>query len=647
MSRLTTVARDLRALGSSAPLRAAYEASKRSGFHAVLFREQPESKIRSVPIGLGAVIAETEAARRRCLDDATAVLSEGTRVFGCRVATGVHESWNSDPQTGDEWPEHEAWWRIDIRSADRMADVKWVWEAARHRDLVVLARAAALDPGGRWLSKLEAMLRAWLLQCRPERGVNWYSSLELALRAISWAQVLELVGEDLAPDVRSGMDGQLLASARHIVRDLPYTASSMRNNHLLGDGLGLMVIGRLFPDHPSSRRWRRLGDAVFLRQLDRHMHPDGAMIEDSLSYHRFVLEMLIVRSLLGGGGPKVQTALMRAGDHLERLGALDGPVPQFGDWDEGRVLADSSPPGSVAGSAWAALALSGRSVPAVMWCKHDELAWYVAPTASDVAAARETHEDGGVVAGPFHVLRHGLWRAWVKTGSSPSHQHADIGSVWPMFDGRWLLRDPGTGTYNGPIAVRNGFRGSSAHPVWCPEGDDQLVPHRAFRWMRQVQPLSVAHLTSDRSIVLSVHDAFVKSYGARVARLVDLDAHGFVVVDFIERSGGVPWRMTLPLGDDARPLVGLPTRTISGVNEPFRGWHSDTYGQWTPSPWVIAESVDTVHVWGATDQEVSTDRNAARVGHWTYSVDWSTPHRVSVRVGASMGGEILLEVADG
>ena len=40
---------------------------------------------------------------------------------------------------------------------------------------------------------LVRLLRSWCDQSPPERGVNWYSSLELALRAITWCQVLRLV----------------------------------------------------------------------------------------------------------------------------------------------------------------------------------------------------------------------------------------------------------------------------------------------------------------------------------------------------------------------------------------------------------------------------------------------------------------------
>ena len=149
--------------------------------------------------------------------------------------------------------------------------------------------------------------------------------------------------------------------------------------------------------------------------------------------------------------------------HLRRLGAFDGEVPQYGDWDEGRVLADSQLAGSVAGSAWAALALSGYTVPDSAFDAFDEVAWYVAKEATrfKVLDAVPAYRQ----AGHFHVFSDGDLHVWVKTSTTASHQHADIGSVWVRRGQEWIVRDPGTGTYNGPLNVRNGFR--TLKPIRC------------------------------------------------------------------------------------------------------------------------------------------------------------------------------------
>lgn len=462
---------------------------------------------------------------------------------------------------------------------------------------MVLARAAVLDPDGPWMVRLTEMLERWVTECRPERGVHWYSSLELALRAVAWAQVVALVGDWIADSLRRQLDHQLMASARHILVELPYTVSSMKNNHLLGDGLGLVVLGMMFPE--QGGRWRRTGDRLMLSQLRRHMRPDGSMIEDSLSYHRFVLEMLVVRHLLGGAPVEIDQALEGAGLHLVRLGVLEGPVPQFGDWDEGRVLADSADAGSTAGSAWAALALSGYNVAAGRFDEHDELAWYVTPRGQGRELPRP--EDDWVRAGDFVKVDAGDRRVWFKTGSGLSHQHADVSSVWISELGKWQLQDPGTGTYNGPLHIRNGFRTSAAHPVWVPAGEDQLQPHRAFRWLRSVSAAgSGAARISDSTVFLCVHNAFAVTHG-RVARVILVAATGVTVVDTIERLGG-SWTMTLPLADAAvqDEFFGLGEITAHvGEESPWRGWHSPTYGSWEESTWLeAAGAFDKTKRWG-------------------------------------------------
>lgn len=603
MPSLSGVIKDVRALGASAPLRAVYEASKRTNGHKHLFRPVAGGYT-SRPLDLGHHVPDSAAARERCLDDARLIVEEGTRVFGRRVPTGSSASWAMDPLTERCWPEETPWWQIDIRTDQRLSDVKFTWESARHRDLVVLARASVLEPDGPWLAHLESMLVRWCRECRPEQGVNWYSSLELALRAIAWSQVLRLVGERLHGGLRAELDDQLVASARHIMVELPYTMTSMKNNHLLGDGLGLVVLGKMFPDHPGAGRWRSMGDRLMLKQLGRHMLPDGSMIEDSLSYHRFVLEMFIVRVLVGDAPDSVARAMSTAAEHLATLGVLDGDVPQYGDWDEGRVLADSAPPGDVAGAALLARHLAGRSTPASAWEDYDELAWYAA--ASSTAEPESTRPDGLWTSGHFSGARRGPWAVWLKRSLTPSHQHADLTSVWIQHDGSWVTRDPGTGTYNGPLHVRDGFRTSAAHPVWRPDGGDLLEPHRAFRWQRSTVPTGSAAVEVPSGTILAVwHEGFSEG---RCLRLVLVEDSGVTVIDRLP-EGARGWVMTVPEGDAGNRLVLAGSTSTTGQKAPFAGWMSETYGRWTPSPWRQARADAGWFAWGAGETRTMSEEH--------------------------------------
>lgn len=611
MPTLGSILKDVRALGTSAPLRAVYEVSKRTDGHSLLFRPVAGGHV-SRPLPFGHHLPQTEASRQRCLEDAQLILGEGTRVFGRRVATGSTASWAMDPLTERCWPETTPWWQIDIRSDARLSDVKFVWESARHRDLVILARAATLEPDGPWLPHLEAMLIRWCRECQPEQGVNWYSSLELALRAIAWNQVLQLVGDRLHGGLRAELDDQLVASARHIMVELPYTVSSMKNNHLLGDGLGLVVLGTMFPSHPGATRWRTIGDRLMLKQLQRHMMPDGSMIEDSLSYHRFVLEMFIVRVLVGDAPREVRQAMKSAARHLVRLGVLDGAVPQYGDWDEGRVLSDSAPAGDVAGAALLGLHLSGEQVPSDAWDRYDELAWYADPTSGELGDVAVEHPAGAVwESGHFSGVAKGPWRVWLKRNLTQSHQHADLTSVWISHEDTWVVQDPGTGTYNGPLEVRDGFRTSAAHPVWRPAGGDLLGPHRAFRWERATVPCGSGRgAFDDIAVLVSWHEAFDEG---RTLRVVLVGDGGVTVLDRLP-DGARGWTLSVPHGPASDQLAGLG-EAVEGEGSPFAGWLSDTYGEWHPSPWSMASGDAGWHVWGvgsmAAVEALDSDRLAA------------------------------------
>ena len=658
MTSLQSVYSDIHALGSSVPIRAAYEVSKRSGLHSVLFgTNRAVRKMRSTTLQIGNLAPNTTEARDRALEDAKLVLADGLRVFGRRVNNGISAQWSHDPDGDKDWPASTPWWKIDIRTEQRLGDVKYVWEAARHRDLVILARATRLEPNGPWAAALDSLLLSWCEQNRPERSVNWYSSLELSLRAIAWGQVLALAGDRLSSTTRALMDEQLIASAHHLMIELPYTFSSMKNNHMLGDALGLIVLARMFPQHRRAQRWARFGERFFAAQLSRHMHPDGSMIEDSLSYHRFVLEMLIVRTLIGDAPDEVPMALRGASHHLTAIGVFDGEVPQYGDWDEGRVLASSGNPLDVAGSAMLGLALAGEAVPEELIDKCDELAWYAPPSAvkrHESAAPFVPH--AVAVSGGIAYAQRGPWRVWFKVGAGKSHGHADLTSVWVEHAGRWLIADPGTGTYNGPLSVRSAFRTSGAHPVLRVDGHDQLGPHRAFRWVHSARGyLAPPVEVGDATVLFGWHDAYERlEPGVRVGRAVLLTDSYVAVVEFVPDPDKRQLQLTIPLGGGVKVrnaqliagdvAVGLfgcnEAQPVEGVSEPFRGWTSATYGSWEPATWLVCSPAD---VWGLGVQPTVRlrDSNGTAVDSLQLRVRW-TPTAAELEVFNARDGKLTV-----
>lgn len=641
MALIAKVRADLSNVGPIAVVRVLYELSKRFGGHDLVFRGLRSTSISRARRGEEAVTLEAIHLARRnfcATNPDSGAYPPEPRIFAKLIDFRTASDWHSTLESDQRWPK-QYWWKIDIRSSDRIADVKWTWELSRHSYLVGLARSAASGDFVA-LRMLEERLSTWLDENPPELGVHWYSNLEIALRAVAWAQILVLVGHQLDAELRDKVAATLRHGGRHMLAELPYTVSSMRNNHLLGDALGMLVIGGMFAMTREGRALRRVGNRIFNGQLRRQVLADGSMIEDSISYHRFVLEMLAVRLLLSSPEEKIRAALERAAQFMFRLGVAEGKVPQYGDWDEGRVLAIAENRCDLLGSARVALALAGTGAPAE-WCDaHEEVAWY-APLGEPVTAAR-AERDGHDVGGGIARAQRGLFTAWLKAGSQRSHGHADLCSTPVLFDCEWLVGDPGTGTYNGPIEQRNYFRCSIAHNVLRVGGLDQLEPHRAFRWQHAARGvIGSPFQVGDSTLMWGAHDAYRRLDPARrAARAVFVSEQLVVVADWVD-GPKTSYAMSFPLhpsvewcDDDLvlatgrRVRLELPSEPSrrAGQAAPYDGWWSRTYGHAEPATRLeITGTTECPVVWALRAQstvDVAAEGNRLLIGVDTFEVQW-------------------------
>jgi hypothetical protein len=633
--------RDLQTLGLGGLIRAPYEASKRLGGHRAVFanlaaRPTPREVVSTVPTPSAIPAGALERSRR----EADKVIQGRLWFFGTQLSVGQPPDWHSVLHNEEHWP-LTPWWEIDIRSDRRAGDVKWTWELARHRHLVILARAVHADPHEvKWRVALEDQIHSWSRANPLEKGVHWYSNLELSLRALAWLQVLALAGRQLTTDVRRSMAKILYHTGRHLVTELPYTVSSMRNNHLVGDALGLLAIGASFPESRAAHAWSRYARWLFDRQVNVQIKPDGSTVEDSVSYQRFVLEMLGMRACIEPAA-RSRDQLVAAAQMLSRIGSLEGPVPQYGDWDEGRVLLSAQDPCDLRGSIYAALALAGTGAPPEWRERFDECAWYTPegkPIPPEPAETQGRDTGAGIARAAVGELV-----AWLKVGSKPSHGHADLCSTSLLRGKDWIIGDPGTGTYNGPIDQRNYFRCSRAHSVLRVEGLDQLEPHRAFRWKHTAGGQIGEPIKLQRGLLMwGYHDAYRRlSPPRRVARAVLLISGGLVVADWVEGSPAGRYLLSLPLGpdiqwrdnlltlpDDTRLALDVPAdpQFIRGQVEPFDGWWSSTYGAVVPSIRLEMDGMITGPICWAV-RRLDTPRpvvagSTLSVGETTVDVEW-------------------------
>jgi len=93
--------------------------------------------------------------------------------------------WHLDPQTNITAPLDFAL-DLNYRQADLVGNVKNIWEKNRHHHLTILALAYSLTQNEDYAIAVEQQLLSWIKENPVLQGVNWASSLELAVRLISW-----------------------------------------------------------------------------------------------------------------------------------------------------------------------------------------------------------------------------------------------------------------------------------------------------------------------------------------------------------------------------------------------------------------------------------------------------------------------------
>lgn len=234
-------------------------------------------------------------------------LAEAQRIAGGQVRLfageyfelGLEPVWNRCPLTGVTAPAvHSS--RIVLTDREQVGDIKFVWELNRHLHWVTLAQAYALTGDAAHLEVLRIQVSTWLVQCPPDQGPNWTSSLEYSLRLINWSVVWQLIdgeasplfagerGQSLLQDWLHSIQHHVLAIAEHFSRH------SSANNHLIGELAGVFVGAMTWPCWPRVRELGVGAHSELEEQILLQTTEDGVNREQAFEYTAFVYDFFAV-----------------------------------------------------------------------------------------------------------------------------------------------------------------------------------------------------------------------------------------------------------------------------------------------------------------------------------------------------------------
>jgi heparinase II/III-like protein len=577
-------------------------------------------------------------ARDQVLAQAEALCRGRFDLLGYRsLHFGDPVDWHLDPVSGRRAPRAH-WSRIDPLDAAHIGDHKVIWELNRHQWLVRLGQAYQLTGDERYAEVFSQHVRNWMRANPPGLGINWASSLEVALRLIAWcwALVLFRTSPALSPPLFAKMLGHIWAHASHVERYLSGYFSP--NTHLTGEALGLFYAGTVFPDLRAAPRWRALGQRILEAESEAQILPDGVHFELATCYHRYTLEIYLHFLILAArNGITTQAGLAgrveRMLDFLLALRHPDGSVPQIGDADGGCLLPLARRgPDDLRGVFATAAAFFGRTDCA--WAAAGpapETAWLLGPAgmrAFDALAPTPPRGSTSRLFGwaGYIVMRSG-WgdddhQLIFDAGPlgcpvSAGHGHADLLSIQCSLWGTPYIVDPGTCSYRSDLEWRDVFRSTAAHSTVMVDGESQAVPAGPFGWQERPGARLDRWSSTDTT---DLADAFHEGYARLPSpmrhrrRVLWVKPRYWVLVDDLE--GGAEHEIELrfqfaPLDVTLEPSLwarardlrghGLLVRPFSSARlkaevrvgdlAPIEGWVSHDYGRRRAAPVLIYSAV--------------------------------------------------------
>lgn len=569
----------------------------------------------------------------RTLADAEYISEHRINLLGYPdIALGDEINWNRDPVTGHVWPRHY-WADYDLVHSSPV-DPKIILELNRQQHLPRLAKAFFLTGNERYARVAVAQMESWINQNPRWSGINWHSSLDIAIRAISWMWTLFLLLPSKCLDEQSArrICKSLVAQLDHVYR-YPSVYSSP-NTHLIGEAAALFMGGLLFSDLPRAEKWRQFGSIVLMNEMQRQISEEGIYEELSSYYHcyatDFYLQTLTLAKLNRFPFPDwMWNRLAQMIDAVMHFTRPDGSMPLLGDDDGGRVVQLSRADYSCF--------RDGLSSGAVLFGRPDfkhqarefceESLWLLGydswPVFNSLDAQAPVQLSRSYAQDGYFIQRSG----WEEQDShlvfdcgglgmmSGGHGHADALSLTLFNGGRELLIDPGTSVYNCAPDWREFFRSTRAHNTVVVDRASQSEASDTFAWKKKGNARVLKQIArTEIEYVDGEHDGYtgLQEQVVHRRRVVYIRPNYWIVLDELSGRGEheyellyhfAPGAKLMIFGEegrgevDCRARIGdtglqmflygsgpLQAEAICGQTDPIQGWSSHRYGERRPSP---------------------------------------------------------------
>ena len=421
----------------------------------------------------------------------------GYTVFGTKINLEEIE-WHTDKFSGFVFPLE----RIDELKIERWfnkgIEIKFPWELSRFYFGVNLGQKYLITKDELYYRLFKKLILDWIKKNPFLYGVNWFSTMEVAIRSINWITSInyffELIQND--EDFKDSISHSLLQHAEYIFSFPEIYSNGLTTNHTTAGYSGLLFLALTFDKHKKSNEWLTEAKAGLSQCIESQVYEDGVDFEGSIPYHRLVLELFAYSALAAlARGIKFNTEyfqkLFKMFEYTAAYMDESGNAPQVGDNDSGRIIIfnDINNNPYLTEHDHSYLLMLGECIFDYQFksqcTKRDNIIQNSFRLNEKIRVSdlnvspRITDNSISFRSGGSHFLKNKNFALFVSCfpigqNGKGGHNHLDMGSFTLSLRGKPIVVDPGTFTYTANKNVRDKFRSYSYHNTLYSYADDEI-----------------------------------------------------------------------------------------------------------------------------------------------------------------------------
>ena len=205
---------------------------------------------------------------------------------------GLDYDWVTNPETAYQYDVKQHWTKINDFSQEA-GDIKFVWEKSRFSWLLTVCRYDYHFDENHAEFVIGQILD-WIEKNPLNCGPNYKCSQETSLRILNWLFALSFYrrSDALTEKRWQRITTSIYWQIDHIYKNINFSRIAVRNNHAITETLTLYLMGLMFPMMKEADKWKKNGKKWFEQEIDYQIEEDGTFIQDSMNYHRVVIQLL-------------------------------------------------------------------------------------------------------------------------------------------------------------------------------------------------------------------------------------------------------------------------------------------------------------------------------------------------------------------